>query len=88
MHLIVFAVAAIATLIARFVLAPRMRLLDGWRDLAPATRAFGWLLVAGMIVALALSGTGAQGWAQRALAVVVVAGVVVLAERVLRCSTD
>jgi hypothetical membrane protein len=87
-HIAAFAVAAIATLIAPFVLARRMRRTQGWDDLARPTRYFGGLVVAAMAAILATSGTALQGWSQRGAAVLVVSGVVLLAWRVVRLETE
>jgi hypothetical protein len=85
-HLLVFAVAAVATIVAPFALAHRMSLLPGWQDLVRPARVFGVLTVAALVVAGALQGTGGQGWAQRVAAVLVPLGIVVLALRVRRLS--
>jgi hypothetical protein len=77
-------IAAFATLVAPFALASRMRLLDGWRDLAGPAVVFGLLTVAVLAANGALQGTGAQGWSQRAAAVFVPIGIVVLAMRTRR----
>jgi hypothetical protein len=78
-HVIVGAIAAIATLIAPFALAYRMRRLAALRDKARLTLVFGLLLVASIVAYGALSDTDVQGWSQRAAAVLVASGVVVLA---------
>jgi hypothetical protein len=87
-HLIVFVVAAVATVAAPFALAYRMRIVDGWKDLARPTRVFGAVLVVGLIVNLVLADGPIQGWAQRGLCLFVVFGIVSLARRVLRLAND
>jgi hypothetical protein len=87
-HLIVFVIAALATVVAPFALAHRMRLVEGWRDLARPAWGFGVLTVVGLVVNGALQDTVGQGWAQRVLAVFVVLGVVALALRVRRLATE
>ena len=86
-HVIVAAIAAVATIIAPFALAYRMRRLDVWRDLARPTLVFGILVVASLVAYVALNGTGAQGWSQRIAALLVTSGVVMLALRVRRLAT-
>jgi hypothetical protein len=83
-HIVVASIAAVATIIAPFALAHRMRLVDGWRDLARPARIFGVITVAGVLVYVALESTSVGGLAQRALAIWVPAGIVVLAVRVRR----
>ena len=85
--MIVAAIAAVATLIAPFALAYRMRRLHAWLDLARPTLVFGILVVASLVAYVALNGTGAQGWSQRIAALLVASGVVMLALRVRRLST-
>jgi hypothetical protein len=80
-HLLVFAIAALATLVAPFALAHRMRLVDGWRDLTRPAIVFGILIVAALVASAALQGTGFQGWSQRVAAVLVPLGIVALALR-------
>ena len=86
-HLVVFAVAAVPTLIAPFALARSFRQLEGWRDLARPARVFGVVAIIGFVVTAATSGTAAQGWTQRGIIVIVCSGIVLLATRVLRQST-
>ena len=88
-HVIAGVIAAVATLIAPFALAYRMRRLDEWRDLARPTLVFGLVVVASLAAYVALNGTGAQGWSQRIAALLVASGVVMLALRVKRiAATD
>jgi hypothetical membrane protein len=88
-HVIVAVIAALATLIAPFALAYRMRRLDAWQDLARPTLVFGILVIVSLAAAIALNGTGAQGWSQRVAAVLVTSGIVMLAVRVrLLATTD
>lgn len=82
LHLIVFAVAALCTLAAPFVLAARMRAVDGWRDLARPTRRFGAAFAVLLVLTIALGESSVAGLVQRVVIVVVVIGVVVLAGRV------
>jgi hypothetical protein len=83
-HVAVFLVAAVATLVATFLLARRMKRVDGWRDLARPSRVVGVVYIVGMVAVIALTHTAAQGWSQRVLAALVCAGVVPLALRALR----
>jgi hypothetical protein len=84
-HLVLFAVAVLPTVVAPFVLGRRMKQLDAWRDLARPARVFGVVVILGLVGNAATSGTAVQGWAQRALIVVVCSGIVVLAAR---CRTE
>ena len=81
LHLATFSVAAVATIVAPFVLARRMRHTEGWVDLAGPARWFGVVTVAVLAATAATSGTAVQGWTQRGAAVIVVSGIVVLAWR-------
>jgi len=83
-HIAAFAVAAIATIIAPFVLARRMRRTADWSGLARPTRNFGFMVIASLMVAMGSSGTALQGWTQRGAALLVVAGVALLAWHVVR----
>jgi hypothetical protein len=83
-HLACFAVAALATLVAPFVLSRRMRQVDGWQDLSAPTRIFGILTIAALAVTGATTGTAVQGWAQRGAALLVTSGIALLAWRVLQ----
>jgi hypothetical protein len=85
-HVAVFVVAAVATVSAPFALAARMRLLDGWRERAGRTRAFGFVTIAALAVSAATVGTSVQGLTQRVAATIVPLGVVVLAGWVYRDS--
>ncbi|HYY77954.1 MAG TPA: hypothetical protein VFD04_02045 [Actinomycetes bacterium] len=73
---------------APFALAARMRLLDGWRDLARPAGAFGVLTVVALAATGASQSTAAQGWTQRVAAVLVPLGVVALALRVRRLAVS
>lgn len=86
-HLASFVVAAIATVIAPFVLASRMKRLDGWGDLARPTRIFGVFFLAALVFSGATTGTSVQGVTQRIAAVLVCTGVAVIATRVLLLSS-
>lgn len=83
-HLISFVIAALATVVAPFLLARRMRDVDGWRDLAGPTRIAGFVTIALLLTTGLTTGTPIQGWTQRIAAALVTAGVAVLAWRVLR----
>jgi hypothetical protein len=83
-HVIVFAVAAIPTLIAPFALSRRMREVEGWADLARPTRVFGVALLLVFVATAASQGSAAQGWTQRVAATMAAFGVAALALRVLR----
>ena len=83
-HVTVALVAAVATIATPFVLARSMKHADGWRDLAPAARMFGVVVVVGAIANVVLTDTSVQGIAQRTLAVIVPLGIVALAVRVLQ----
>jgi hypothetical protein len=81
---VVASIAGVATIVAPFALAHRMRLVEGWRDLARPARIFGVVTVAGVVAYSALESTSVGGLAQRALAIWVPAGIVVLAVRMRR----
>jgi hypothetical protein len=81
-HLVAFGIAAIATFIAPFALAHRMRLLDRWRDVVRPARAFGVLFILGFVGVAATIGTDIQGWTQRGLIVFACSGLIALARRV------
>ncbi|HMK13012.1 MAG TPA: DUF998 domain-containing protein [Acidimicrobiales bacterium] len=83
-HLAAAVVAAIATVLAPFVLARRMRRSVDWRELARPTEVFGIVVALCTFVSVALTDSSAQGIAQRVLAVIVPLGVVALAVRVLQ----
>jgi hypothetical protein len=84
LHVACFVVAALATAIAPFVLARRMRHTVGWENLAGPTRLFGFGVVAALVATGATSGTPVQGWTQRGAAAIVVSGVAALAWRVVQ----
>jgi hypothetical protein len=88
LHVAFFVIAAIATLVAPFALAHRMRVVAGWRDFAVPTRAFGFVTVVALAVTVASSGTPVQGLAQRAAATVIPLGIVALAWRAQRLIYD
>ncbi len=83
-HVVVFLVVAIPTLVAPFALSRRMRAVEGWSDLARPARVFGMGLVVVFIATAASQGSSAQGWTQRFAATLAAFGVTVLAVRVLR----
>jgi Protein of unknown function (DUF998) len=80
-HVGIFAVSALATIAAPFVLARAMRRREGWVSLArPATR-FGFVTIALLVATLASSGTAAGGLTQRVAATVVTGAIAALAWR-------
>jgi hypothetical protein len=83
-HVIAFIIAAVATIAAPWVLARRMRAVDGWHDLAGKTRAFGVLTIVVLVASGVTTGTAAQGTSQRVAAVIVVSGLAALAWQVHR----
>jgi hypothetical protein len=85
-HVAVFIVAALATVVAPFALARRMRHIDGWRDVARPAWLFGWATIAMLALALVTTGTSVMGSTQRIAATVIPLGVVGLALRVDRLS--
>jgi hypothetical protein len=87
-HVAVFLVAAIPTLVAPFVLSRRMRQSAAWTDLARPARVFGVILLVVFVAAAASQGSELQGWTQRIAAILTSFGVAVLAIRVLRLARD
>jgi hypothetical protein len=83
-HIGFFVVAALFSVAAPFVLAARMRVLDGWRDLARPTRIFGVVFVVGLLLTGATTDTSVAGLAQRVVIVYTCAGVCLLARRELQ----
>jgi hypothetical protein len=83
-HLVCFAVAALASVAAPFVLSRAMRKVEGWQDLARPTRIFGIVLIVALAVTGATTGTAVQGWTQRGAIVLVALGISSLAWRVLQ----
>jgi hypothetical protein len=83
-HLVVFGVAAIPTLIAPFALSRRMRVVEGWSDLARPAQVFGMALLVVFVATAASQGSSAQGWTQRFAATLAAFGVIALAVRALR----
>lgn len=83
-HIVVGSFAGLATFAAPFALARRMRLIPEWRDLVVGALVFGVLfaLLTPAYIALALN-TGYGGYAQRACTVLISAGIILLARRVL-----
>lgn len=86
-HVLTFLIAAVATIAAPFVLARRMRVVDGWHDLARPTWVFGFAVIAVLVLSGVTTGTSVQGWSQRLAAVVVVSGLAALAWQVRRRDT-
>ena len=84
LHVIMFVIAAVATIAAPFALARRMGDLPSWGAFARTTRTFGIAVVAGLVITAATSGTGLQGWTQRGVIVFVCSGLCVLAVAVAR----
>lgn len=83
-HLVCFGIAALATVVAPFVLARAFRKVDGWQDLAAPARIFGVVVIAALAVTGIATGTAVQGWAQRVAIVLVALGISSLPWRVLR----
>jgi hypothetical membrane protein len=83
-HIACFVIAALATVAAPFVLAHRMRRVDGWHDLAVPTRIFGIVTILALAVTAASSGTAVQGWTQRGSIVLVALGILALGCRVVK----
>ena len=83
-HVVVGGVAAVLTIAAAFALAFRMRIVSGWQDLSRPTLGFSVVLLVSFVVYGALAGKDGPGYAQRAAALLLPAGVVVLAMRVRR----
>jgi len=81
-HIVFFIVAALFTIAAPFVLAARMRVVDGWRDFARPTRIFGIVFVVALLLTGATTDTSIGGLAQRVVIVYTCAGVCALAWRV------
>jgi hypothetical protein len=81
-HLVVGAIAGVVTIAAPFVLAARMRLADGWRDLARPTILFGVLFLAVLVSYVAREGKTGGGYLQRVAIVLLSIGVATLALRV------
>jgi len=72
---------ALVTVLAPFVLASRMRALPEWRDLARGAVGFGVLLAVLLLSYIGLERRWGQGFVQRAMALAVAAGVLILARR-------
>ncbi|MFI5708232.1 DUF998 domain-containing protein [Kribbella sp. NPDC051620] len=83
-HLLCFGAAALATVVAPFVLSRAMRRVDGWQDLAGPARTFGIVVIAALAVTGLSTGTALQGWTQRGAILLVACGISSLAWRVLR----
>lgn len=83
-HLGVFALSALATVAAPFVLARAMRRRQGWVGLARPANLFGFVTIAVLVATGATSGTAVGGLTQRIAATVVTGGVAIVAWRVAR----
>jgi Protein of unknown function (DUF998) len=83
-HIASYVIAGVATVIAPFLLSGRMRMIDGWRDLAGPTRIAGFVFIAALAVTALIGGTAIQGWAQGFALFLVSLCVVPLAVRVLK----
>ncbi len=81
-HMVCFAVAALATVVAPFVLGRAMSRKERWRSRARSVQWFGFLTVVLLVVTGAASGTPVQGLAQRVAATVIPLGLAALAWRV------
>jgi hypothetical protein len=84
LHLIVGLAAMVMTVAAPFVLAQRMRLLKGWRDLARPAMVFGGLQILAPILYGVFHGSPATGYLNRAPLVLASIGLVTLALRTLK----
>jgi Protein of unknown function (DUF998) len=82
-HMIMGLVTALLTVAAPFALARRMRVIPEWRDLVPGTIAVGVLFALLTAIYVTLNGAYGQGYAQRASCLLISAGIVILARRVL-----
>lgn len=82
MHLVCFAVAALATVVAPFVIARAMRRDEAWRSTARSVRWFGALTIALLLGTAAASGSPVQGAVQRLAASVIPLALAWLAVRV------
>lgn len=78
-HIVCFAIAALATVAAPFVLARAMSRDDNWRSRAGSVRGFGVLVVVLLLVTGVASGSAVQGLAQRLAATVIPLGLAALA---------
>ena len=78
-HIVCFAVAALATVIAPFVLGRAMSREERWRSRARSVRWFGFLTVVLLVLTGAASGSPVQGLAQRVAATVIPLGLAALA---------
>jgi hypothetical membrane protein len=76
----------VVLVIAPFVLARQMQLVSGWHSLARPTLAYGVVLFGAVTAYVLLSISTGGGYAQRAVALLGSAGVVVLAVRVIKLS--
>ena len=83
-HVVCFAIAALATIAAPFVMARAMSRDDEWRSTARPTRWFGVVTVVLLALAMAASGTAVQGLAQRTAATVIPLGLAGFAVLVAR----
>ena len=83
-HLVCFAIAALATVIAPFAMARAMDRDDEWRSTARQVRWFGVLTVTLLVVTAAASGSPVQGLAQRGAATVIPVGLAAFAVVVAR----
>lgn len=81
LHLTFGVGTALATGVAPFALAHRMRIVPAWRDFARGTLAFGVLLAALLAAYGVLNGQPGKGYVQRGMALVVGVGIVILAHR-------
>ncbi len=83
-HVGFFALSALATIAAPFVLARAMRRRAGWVSLARPTKLFGFVTIALLVATGASSGTAIGGLTQRIAVTVITGGVGVLAWQVAR----
>jgi hypothetical protein len=78
-HIVCFAVAALATVTAPFVLSRAMSRQERWRSRARSVQWFGFLTVVLLVVTGATSGSPVQGLTQRVAAAVIPLGLAGLA---------
>ena len=88
MHIVVAIVAVVATVVMPFALARRMRLVEGWRDLAPRAIAFGIVFFVLLVLYVAQEGRLYSGYTQRAMTIVLAIGMIAVARRVRLLATE
>ena len=88
MHIVVAFVAVLATVAMPFALARRMRLVEGWPDLAPRAVAFGIAFFVLLVLYVLQEGKLYAGYTQRAMTVVLAIGMIAVARRVRLLATE